>query len=303
MQEVLVSVLMTAYNREAFIAEAIESVLLSTFRDFELLIVDDCSIDKTVDIAKKYAVTDSRVKIFENKKNLGQFPNRNHAAALAKGKYIKYLDSDDTITAEGLEEMVKGMEANPQCGIGLEFNNCAPLPPGVTFPFVLDPMNAYLWHFDKGGLLYPGPSNVIYAAKEFKDAGGFDTTIGSNADVYLNLVLAATADAVVFKDKLINWRRHDNQVAAQQDKEASRMMAERLDLHKRMLREKKCPLTKNQQRRIIFSLQVLYLRRASINYLLKGKIAEYVKMLSHKNSALYLPFVGAPLRLIRKLYN
>ena len=58
----LVSVLMTAYNREKYIAEAIESVLASTYKNFELIIVDDCSKDKTVEIARRYAKKDQRIK-------------------------------------------------------------------------------------------------------------------------------------------------------------------------------------------------------------------------------------------------
>ena len=84
------SVLMTAYNRELYIAEAIESVLASTYQDFELIIVDDGSKDKTVAIAKKYESKDSRVKVFVNEQNLGDYPNRNKAASFASGKDIKH---------------------------------------------------------------------------------------------------------------------------------------------------------------------------------------------------------------------
>ena len=90
---VKISVLMTAFNREKYIGEAIESVLASTFKDFELIIVDDCSSDKTVEIAKNYENLDKRVKVFLNEKNLGDYSNRNKAASLANGKYIKYVDA------------------------------------------------------------------------------------------------------------------------------------------------------------------------------------------------------------------
>ena len=75
--------------------EAIESVLASSYSNFELIIVDDGSSDSTVSIARKYEVEDNRVKLYVNKKNLGDYPNRNYAATLAKGHYLKYLDSDD----------------------------------------------------------------------------------------------------------------------------------------------------------------------------------------------------------------
>src|SRR4051794_39573356 len=106
----LVSVLMTAYNRQQFIAEAIESVLGSTYKNFELIICDDSSTDDTLAIAKRYALRDERVKVYSNPKRLGQFPNRNRSSEYAKGKYIKYLDSDDIILPDGLEYCVTEME-------------------------------------------------------------------------------------------------------------------------------------------------------------------------------------------------
>ena len=91
-----VSVLLTAFNRERFIGPAIESVLAQTFADFELLVVDDCSTDGTVQVARGY-LSDPRVRLVQNERNLGDYPNRNHAATFAVGEYIKYHDSDDVM--------------------------------------------------------------------------------------------------------------------------------------------------------------------------------------------------------------
>jgi glycosyltransferase involved in cell wall biosynthesis len=110
----LVSVLTTAYNRQEFVAEAIESVLSSTYKNWELIIVDDCSKDNTVAIAKGYARKDDRIKVNINEKNLGDYPNRNKAASYATGKYLKYLDSDDVLYREGLSKMVDFMERFPK---------------------------------------------------------------------------------------------------------------------------------------------------------------------------------------------
>src|SRR5437764_11938447 len=76
----LLSVLMTAYNREKYISQAIESVLRSSFADFELIIVDDVSKDNTVGIARNYAHQDKRISVVVNEKNLGDYGNRNKAA-------------------------------------------------------------------------------------------------------------------------------------------------------------------------------------------------------------------------------
>ncbi len=90
----LVSVLMTSYNREKYIAEAIRSVLASTYTHFELIIVDDHSKDSTVMIARSFADIDNRVRVHVNEKNLGDYPSRKEAASYATGKYLKYVDSD-----------------------------------------------------------------------------------------------------------------------------------------------------------------------------------------------------------------
>ena len=79
-----VSVLMTSYNREALIAEAIDSVLAQAFGDFELIVSDDGSQDRTVCIAEEYARRDPRVRVSVNARNLGDYSNRREAALLAR---------------------------------------------------------------------------------------------------------------------------------------------------------------------------------------------------------------------------
>ena len=113
----LLSVIITSYNREDFIAEAIDSVLSSVYKDFELIICDDGSLDRTVEIINSYAQKDDRIKIFISEQNRGQFANRNMAASFAKGKYIKFLDSDDIIYPYSLQIMLDAMLKFPEAGL------------------------------------------------------------------------------------------------------------------------------------------------------------------------------------------
>ena len=106
MNNPIASILTTVYNREKYIAACIDSVLASSYQDWELIIVDDVSTDASVAIAKSYEKKDPRIKVYVNEKNLGDYPNRNKAASYAKGKYLKYLDADDIIYPHGLEVMV-----------------------------------------------------------------------------------------------------------------------------------------------------------------------------------------------------
>lgn len=110
----LVSVLITAYNREKYIGEAIKSVLDSSYKNLDIIVVDDFSSDTTLDIASKFAKTDDRIRIFQNKENLGQFCNRNKAASLAKGSILFWLDSDDTIEPEAIETILEEFSRFPQ---------------------------------------------------------------------------------------------------------------------------------------------------------------------------------------------
>ena len=90
--EPLVSVVMPAYNAEEYIGEAIESILAQTYKDFEFIIVDDGSKDRTKEIINEYTKKDNRIKVFVQEKNLGISAALNRGISEAKGKYIVRMD-------------------------------------------------------------------------------------------------------------------------------------------------------------------------------------------------------------------
>ena len=100
----LVTVLMPVYNGSKYLDEAIESILNQTFIDFEFLIIDDCSIDNSIEIITRYH--DSRIRLVENNNNLGQSKTLNKGIDLALGKYIARMDQDDISLPKRLEEQV-----------------------------------------------------------------------------------------------------------------------------------------------------------------------------------------------------
>jgi glycosyltransferase involved in cell wall biosynthesis len=118
-KEPKVSILTTVYNHEKYLAACIESVLASSYLDWEMIIVDDQSKDSSVAIAQSYEAKDSRIKVYVNEHYLGDYPNRNKTASYAKGKYLKYVDADDMIYPHGLEIMVQTMEQFPEADFGL----------------------------------------------------------------------------------------------------------------------------------------------------------------------------------------
>ena len=107
----LVSIIMPSYNTGAFISETIESVLAQTYKNWELLIVDDCSNDNTDQIVKSY-LSDERIRYIKNEKNSGAALSRNRALQEAKGKWIAFLDSDDLWDINKLQNQIRFMNEN-----------------------------------------------------------------------------------------------------------------------------------------------------------------------------------------------
>lgn len=108
----LVSIITPLYNSEDFISETIESVLSQTYKNWEMIIVDDCSKDNGVEIVRKYQLQDKRIRLISLKKNSGAAVARNIAIENAKGRYIAFLDSDDLWHPEKLERQIKFMQDN-----------------------------------------------------------------------------------------------------------------------------------------------------------------------------------------------
>ena len=107
-----VSIIIPTYNRARYLAEAIESALAQTYRDFEVIVIDDGSTDNTPEIMRKYA---SAVRYFRQE-NQGECAARNTGIKLALGEYISFLDSDDVLLAHCLEKGVAFLDENPTVG-------------------------------------------------------------------------------------------------------------------------------------------------------------------------------------------
>ena len=112
-----ISLIMSVYNGEDYLSEAIESVLNQTFKDFELIVINDCSTDKTSEILKSFEELDNRVKVHTNEVNLRLPSSLNKAMALATGKYIARMDADDICLPQRLEKQYEFMENNPNVAL------------------------------------------------------------------------------------------------------------------------------------------------------------------------------------------
>ena len=198
---------MTAYNRAMYITEAIQSIIDSSYKSFELIIVDDGSSDRTLEIAHNFSKVDERIRVYQNEKNLGDYPNRNKAASYATGKYLKYLDADDVIYPYSLQIMVEAMENYQKAGLALSFNIIDDTKP---YPQLIEPQEAYKSFFLCKNVLGVGPSAAIIRRKCFESVGGFSGRqyVG---DTELWLKLAGRYPVVKLQPSLVWWRRHENQ--------------------------------------------------------------------------------------------
>jgi glycosyltransferase involved in cell wall biosynthesis len=280
MDSPLVSVLMTAYNREKYIGEAIESVLASTYKNFELIIVDDCSKDSTVEIVRRYEVQDARVKVYVNEKNLGDYPNRNKAALYASGKYLVYIDADDLIYYFGLEVMVDSMEKFPETAFGL--SGVGQDSKGI-FPRVMTQIEAYSSHFiELSGLFNLPPTGSIIKKSVFEAERGFkESRMVGDAEMWLRLSSKYLLAVIPYGS---TWSRgHD-------DSESGKWMTDWPTLYHysmvklQSLESVTCPLTLPQKARIIRDINRKQLKmRVKLLAMLKIDILKKIKLFDNRS--------------------
>jgi GT2 family glycosyltransferase len=115
-----VSVITAVFNREKFVGQAVESVQAQTFGDWEYIIVDNGSTDRTREIVRDYATRDSRIRLIENDRNIIAL-SLNLAVKAARGKYVAQLDSDDEYLPHTLEKMTAALEAHPPWALAIGY--------------------------------------------------------------------------------------------------------------------------------------------------------------------------------------
>ena len=242
-----VSVLITVFNRETYLADTLRSVLASTYTDFEAIIVDDGSTDKSADIASNIAEQDNRVRFVQNERNLGDYGNRMKAASLARGRFLKYVDSDDLIYPHSLEVMVQAMTRFPEAAVGLAHSRPEDDEP---YPWQLSPEQAYQKHFVHRGCMSCGPTGAIIRRDAFEACDGFRKDWGVLSDSDLWYRLAAQHPIVLLPPGLVWWRRHEGQEYSK-DGAALDYLRRGFELDLLHLQADECPLNEHEQQAAI----------------------------------------------------
>lgn len=205
----LVSIIMPSYNTAQYIADSIRSVQAQTYKNWELLIVDDCSSDNSDDVVAPF-LSDARIRYLKNEVNGGAAVSRNYALREAKGRWIAFLDSDDLWHPEKLERQILFMEKE-NCHFSYTYYqeiDEASQPLGVT---VQGPR-----HITKAGMLrfcWPGCLTVMYDAQEIGLLQIPD--IRKNNDYAMWLYVIDKADCYLLPEILASYRRRSGSISNQ----------------------------------------------------------------------------------------
>jgi len=207
MKPARVSILMTSYNRERYLGAAIDSVLSQSFPDLELLVVDDVSSDRSVEVARSYQRRDSRVRVHVNEDNLGQFGNRNRAASLARAPFLKFHDSDDVMYPYCVATLLDLLQSEARAGFALSAGAAWA---GGPCPMLSTPPMSYRREFLGPGMFHCGPSGALFRTEVFRDLGGFEDR-GIASDYLFWLRACRTVSVLLAPGDLFWYRIHPGQ--------------------------------------------------------------------------------------------
>ena len=206
-----VSIIIPAYNAESTIKCTIRSVHKQTYRDYELIIIDDGSTDRTVEIVREIA--DDRLKLFSYK-NAGLPTARNRGIQQATGEYIAFLDADDLWTRDKLEKQVAVLETNPEVGVVYSQTYC--IDSQSNFLYYCNPVcfagdvlkELFLTNFLHNG------SNPLIRQQAIATVGKFDSSLNSSEDWDYYLRLAALYPFAVVPKYQVLYRQTENNMSS-----------------------------------------------------------------------------------------
>jgi hypothetical protein len=213
MSNPIASVVMSVFNGERFMRDAMESILGQSLRDFEFIIVNDGSTDGTASILDSYARSDPRVHVFAQD-NLGQCVADNHGCGLANGKYIAHMDHDDVAVRDRLQWQIEFMERHPEIAVvGGAVENIDSA--GRTLSFTHYPVeNEEI----KCALPLRSPfqhSSAVIRKEAFLSVGGYRRPFVDAEDYDLWLRIAERWQLANLKAVVLKYRIHSNQVTCQ----------------------------------------------------------------------------------------
>ncbi|MBP7055329.1 MAG: glycosyltransferase [Candidatus Omnitrophica bacterium] len=207
------SVIMSVFNTEAYLAQAIDSVLNQTYRDFEFIIVNDGSTDHTLNMLEEYKKKDDRIVLMDNRKNIGVAKSLNIALNACRGKYVARMDPDDISLPGRLLAQITYMNANPDVGLLGSCVKSIDEKGRVTgaWAYPCDDLSIKWRLLFSNAFAHP---SVVYKRGIVLGFGGYNEYIGSGIDFDLWVRMSASTRMHGLKEFLVLWRTHPESMTA-----------------------------------------------------------------------------------------
>lgn len=228
----LISICIPTYNGEKYLKECLDTVLSQSYENIEIIIVDDCSIDKTISIVEEYIQKDSRIKLDKNQSNLGLVANWNKCLELANGEWIKFVFQDDLIEPDCLSLLQDAVAMNSivVCDRNFIFDNSVS---ETTKTYYSKDLLSLKKLFNKSettiltnqqvselasnhlALNFIGePTAVMFRKSVISDFGVFNLDLSQICDFEYWLRIATAKGLVYFPKTLVSFRVHANSASA-----------------------------------------------------------------------------------------
>ncbi|MBU6157437.1 MAG: glycosyltransferase family 2 protein [Bacteroidetes bacterium] len=272
MDQPLFTVATITYNSSRWVRQAIESVLASSYTDFEYIISDDCSTDDTWDIIQLY--NDPRILTWQNETNLTEYPNRNKVLSVARGKYILFVDGDDILYRDSLRNLSEYVHVFPSAGMlwGLNPQHF----PFYVFPYLVQPVEIMK-------LIYTTPipiSNLGFGEMLFKtdllrNIGGMSEQF-KIGDTYIKKKLALSSPVLFVTIGFMFWRQSPHQASK---KLASGLFGyfERIAIDEAIINDPTFPLSGKNKEIVTRNVRISTVKLFFSSTLLKGKLLDFFK--------------------------
>lgn len=278
MSQPLFTIATITYNSGKWLKQTIESVLSSSYEDFEFLISDDCSTDDTWEIVNQY--TDQRIRSWRNNQNLGEYANRNKVLEQAKGKYILFIDGDDILYKLTLSNLAEYVSYFPEAGMvwGIEDIYY----PNVVFPYLFEPKDLMRFLYTiKSTVGYTGFAEILFKTEVLRKAGGFSTQYAIG-DIYIKKKLCLTESVLFVPRGFAFWRHSPNQASKKIEKQYSKLIEDIL-IDREIVQHEKFPLTGKLKDVVLRNIQIREVQLLVSNTLRKKKIRDFFQLRKQLN--------------------
>ncbi len=210
----LVSIVLPVYNGAKYLEKSINSVIEQTYKEWELLILDDCSTDETPDISEKYVKYDDRIKYFRNEHNLKLPGNLNRGFSLAKGDYLTWTSDDNKFHPTAIEKMVAALQPPSKAQFVFASCNIIDDKDEVTDLFVAEKncKNVIVGQNCIGACF-------MYTREVYQTVGEYDTELFLTEDFDYWQRVISRFDAVSIDEVLYDYRRHGANLTSTMKKE------------------------------------------------------------------------------------